>query len=99
MAGPLNFFLGFFDLLGQDILNLVEEIRITGKMPLSLNSTFIALIPKKDNPDTLDDFRPISLCNCIYKIVSKIIARRVKRILSDKISSEQFGFLEGRIKY
>jgi hypothetical protein len=75
---------------------LVEEIRLTGKIPLSLNSTFIALIPKKDNPDTLDDFRPISLCNCIYKIVSKVIARRVKRILSDKISSEQFRFLEGR---
>jgi hypothetical protein len=92
----IEFVLGFFDLLGQDILKLVEEIRITGQMPLSLNSTFIALIPKKDNPDTLDDFRPISLCNCIYKIVSKIVARRVKRILSDKILSEQFGFLEGR---
>jgi hypothetical protein len=65
-------------------------------MPLSLKSTFIALIPKKDNPNSLDDFRPISLCNCIYKIVSKVIARRLKRILSDNISSEQFGFLEGR---
>jgi hypothetical protein len=92
----IEFFLGFYDLLGQDILNLVEEIGITGQIPLSLNSTFIALILKKDNPDTLDNFRPISLCNCIYKIVSKIIARRVKIILSNKISSEQFGFLEGR---
>jgi hypothetical protein len=92
----IEFFLGFYDLLGHDLINMVEDIRITGRMPLSLNSTFIALIPKTDNPATLDDFRPISLCNCIYKIVSKIIARRVKRILSDKISSEQFGFLEGR---
>jgi hypothetical protein len=92
----IEFFLGFFDFIGQDILSLVEETRLSGQMPLSLNSTFIALIPKKDNPDTLDDFRPISLCNCIYKIMSKVLARRLKRILSDKISLEQFGFLEGR---
>jgi hypothetical protein len=92
----IEFFLGFFDSIGQDILSLVEETRLTGQMPLSLNSTFIALIPKKDNPDTLDDFRPISLCNCIYKIISKVIARRLKTVLSDKISLEQFGFLEGR---
>jgi hypothetical protein len=65
-------------------------------MPLSLNSTFIALIPKKDNPDTLDDFKTISLCNCIYMIISKVIARRLKTVLSHKISLEQFGFLERR---
>jgi hypothetical protein len=59
----IEFFLGFFDSIGQDILSLVEETRITGQMPLSLNSTFIALIPNKDNLNTLDDFRPISLCN------------------------------------
>jgi hypothetical protein len=78
--------LGFFDLLGHDILRLVEEIRLIGEMPLILNSTFIALIPKKDNPNSLDDFRPISPCNCIYKIVSKVLARRLKIILSDEIS-------------
>jgi hypothetical protein len=92
----IEFFLGFFDLLGQDILRLVEEIRLTGQIPLSLNSTFITLIPKKDNPDSLDDFKPISLCNCIYKIVFKVLARRLKGILSDKILSEHFRFLEGR---
>jgi hypothetical protein len=92
----IEFFLGFFDVIGQGILSLVEETRLSGQMPLSLNSTFIALIPKTDNPDTLDDFRPISLCNCIYKIISKVLARRLKRVLSDKISLEQFGFLEGR---
>jgi hypothetical protein len=69
----IEFFLGFFDSIGQDILSLVEETRLTRQMPLSLNSTFIALIPKKDISDTLDDFIPISLCNCIYKIISKVI--------------------------
>jgi hypothetical protein len=92
----IEFFLGFFDSIGQDILSLVEETRLTRQMPLSLNSTFISLIPKKDNLDTLDDFGPISLCNCIYKIISKVIAIRLKIVLSDKISLEQFGILEGR---
>jgi hypothetical protein len=92
----IEFFLGFFDSIGQDILSLVEETRLTRQMNLSLNSTFISLILKKDNPYTLDDFRTISLCNCIYTIISKVIARRLKTVLSDKISLEQFGFLEGR---
>jgi hypothetical protein len=49
-----------------------------------------------DNPSNFDQFRPISLCNNIYKIISKIIAHRIKDILSENISEEQFGFLQGR---
>jgi hypothetical protein len=62
----------------------------------TFNSTFIALIPNTYNPTKFEIFRPISLCNCIYKIISKIIAHRLKGILSRKISLKQFGFLEGR---
>lgn len=61
-----------------------------------LNSTFIALIPKKVRLDSFDDFKPISLCNCLHKIISKIIAKSLKEILSVHISKEQFGFLKGR---
>jgi hypothetical protein len=92
----IEFFMGLYDFLRHDMLKLVEDTRSLGKIPLSLNSTFIDLIPKTDNPTTLAEFRPISLCNCIYKIVSKLIERRVKRILSERILSEQFRFLEGR---
>jgi hypothetical protein len=59
------------------------------------NSTFLALIPKKDEPLSFEDFRSISLCNCIYKIVAKLISRHLKPILSEAISKEQFGFLNG----
>jgi len=82
--------------MGNDLRMVVEDSRITGWIPTSFNSTFIALIPKFDNARSLNDFRPISLGNCIYKVISKIIARRLKAILSDNISDEQFGFLEGR---
>lgn len=92
----IELFLDLFDLLGEDLLEVVEDTRESGRIQASFNSTFIALIPKFDNPSSLNYFRPISLCNCIYKVVSKVIARRPKSILSANISGEQFGFLEGR---
>jgi hypothetical protein len=92
----MDFFLGLFYFIGKDILKVVEESRINGVMHPPLNATFISLIPKKDAPQTFEDFRPISLCNNIYKVVTKIISRRLKSLLSKSISQEQFGFLEGR---
>ena len=74
----------------------MEDTIISGRIPASFNSTFIALIPKVNNHVSLNDFRPISLCSCIYKVVSKVITHRLKRILSEHITDEQFGFLEGR---
>lgn len=65
-------------------------------MSEAFNSTLIALIPKVDKPQSFDDFRPISLCNCVYKITSRIIALRIKPILSRMISKEQFAFFSHR---
>ena len=91
---PVEFFLHFFDLLGRDLLKATKISRIYGRITPSLNSTFLALIPKKDKPTTFADFRPISLCNLIYKLISKIIAVRLKLHLDSHISQEQFGFLK-----
>ena len=85
-----------FDVLGEDILRVVEDSQKLGKIPAVFNTTFIALIPKTDQPKTFDDFRPISLCNYIYKIISKIISTRIKKVLGGYISNEQFGFFPGR---
>lgn len=71
-------------------------IRIWGIMLAKLNSTFISLIPKAVDPQKFADYRPIALCNMLYKITSKIIANRIKGILSANISNEQYGFLQGR---
>jgi len=61
-----------------------------------MNATFIALIPKEDQPSTPDKYRPIALCNIIYKIVSKIITSKLKLLLPLIISPEQSGYVEGR---
>jgi hypothetical protein len=78
----------------EDLLKVMEEIRKEGKLKLSINSTFIALIPKSDLPSSYDDFRPIVLCKCLYKIHSKIIAMRLKPLISNFISQEQFELSE-----
>ena len=93
----IEFFMELYDMLGQDLLQVVEDTRTTGRIPACFNSTFIALIPKVENPLLLNDFKPISLCNCIYKVVSKVITNRFKQVLSEHSSNEQFGFLEGRL--
>ena len=56
----VEFYLHFFDLLGQDILKVIEHSRLEGKVIGALNATFITLIPKCDKPSTLAEFRPIS---------------------------------------
>jgi hypothetical protein len=90
-------FQSFFEILGKDLHLAVEESRLTRSIPGSLNATFFALIPKVNKSRTFHDFRPIALCNFVYKVISKIIASRIKTKLAECISHEQFGFLKDRL--
>ena len=67
-----------------------------GKYLFVFNSTFIALIPEKDSPKCFEYVRSITLCNSTYNIIAKVISTRIKRVLNEYISEEQFGFLSGR---
>eukprot|EP00253_Pinus_taeda_P030007 PITA_30007 len=91
-----NFFHNFWDLIKLEIWQVVEESRTLRWMFPGLNATFIALIPKEAELSTPDKYRPIALCNIIYKIVSKIIASRLKLLLPLIISPEKSGYVEGR---
>lgn len=62
-----------------------------------VNQTFLVLIPKIDFPKRLKDFRPISLCNVIYKLVTKIVVNRLKPILPAIISLNQGSFVPGSL--
>ena len=74
----------------------VNSIFVAGKVPKYLNKTLITLIPKCKSPETLKNYRPISLCNMVYKVVTKIIVGRIRPFLSKLISPYQFAFVPGR---
>lgn len=99
--GPDGLTAGFFqlhwDLMGPGIIAAVLNFLNGGSMPDGLNRTTIVLIPKTRNPQGMKDFRPISLCNVLYKICSKVIAMRLRVFLDDIISEEQSAFVPGRL--
>eukprot|EP00253_Pinus_taeda_P009121 PITA_09121 len=90
----IEFYLSFFDILGNELLQIIEYCQTRGWLYDAFNLTFISLIPKTDDPQSFNDFRSISLCNCIYKIIAKLITNRLKPILSKHISPEKFAFID-----
>ena len=88
-----EFYLHFLPLRGPEIVNAMEDSHISGIDPNALNTTYLTLIPKVDRPSSFVEYRPIALCNLLYKLMSKIIAGRIKGALGRSISAEQFGFL------
>ena len=74
----------------------MNQIFASQKVPDYLNQTLIALIPKQLGSETVNQFRPISLCNTVYKIVSKIVIKRIRPLLPKLISPMQAAFLQGR---
>jgi hypothetical protein len=90
------FYQKFWDMCGDEVFSSVKDWLGRGYFPSSLNETNICLIPKCDNPGSMKDFRPISLCNVLYKVVSKLLANRLKGVLGKYISEEQSAFVEGR---
>jgi len=98
--GPDGVNFGFikdlWHVLGDDVMRFVSEFHRNGKLSRGINYTFIAFIPKVDNPHKLNDFRPISLVGSLYKILAKVLANRLRVVVRKVVSETQKAFVKDR---
>ena len=94
---PPLFFQSFWHLIGDDVSKAVLDCLNFCQIPKEFNYTFVTLIPKVKNPERISEFRPISLCNVIYKLISKVLANRLKPLLPSIVSENQSAFQAGRV--
>ena len=83
---PVLFYKKLWPTVGNDIIKAVTSFFLRGFMPKEVNNSLIVLIPKITNPTSVNHFRPISLCNVVYKIISKILVSKLKPLLDKLIS-------------
>lgn len=92
-----EFFKSAWSIIGKDFTTAVHSFFSKGFLPKGLNTTILALIPKKDCAEEMKDYRPISCCNVLYKVISKIIANRLKGTLPQCITYNQSAFVRDRL--
>ncbi|CAN1126861.1 Transposon TX1 uncharacterized 149 kDa protein [Linum perenne] len=93
--GPI-FFQHCWQVVGTSFSDFISRCFGSPSLIPAINDTLITLIPKKQNPDSFSDFRPISLCNVAYKTLSKCIANRIKGLMPDLTHPSQTSFVPGR---
>jgi len=72
------------------------EFHQNGKLTKGVNSTFIALIPKVNSPSRFNDFRPISLVGCMYIVLAKVLANRLRIVIGSMVSDTHSAFVKGK---
>ncbi|XP_031096925.1 uncharacterized protein LOC116001176 [Ipomoea triloba] len=97
--GPDGFHAAFYQrmwsIVGESVFKLVKEAFDSGSLPPGLNDTLLVLIPKVKSPETVRQFKPISLCNVSYKIITKTITNRLKGILPSLVGPYQSSVVQG----
>ena len=98
--GPDGFSVFFWqrcwDFIKEEILELFKEFHDQNTFLKSINNTFLVLIPKKGGAEDFGDFRPISLLGGLYKLVAKVLANRLKKVIDKVVSHDQNAFVKGR---
>ncbi|GJW33973.1 putative RNA-directed DNA polymerase [Tanacetum coccineum] len=98
--GPDGYSAAFFkeawNIVGTDVTKAIKEFFTNGVLLKELNHTIIALIPKVNNPMRINDYRPISCCNVLFKCISSIISNRMKGALNELVNINQSAFVPGR---
>ncbi|RVX07581.1 putative ribonuclease H protein [Vitis vinifera] len=98
--GPDGFTMAFWQecwpFVKEEMMDLFKEFFEYGSFSKCLNNSFLVLIPKKGGAEDLGDFRPISLLGGLYKILAKVLANRLKKVLDRVVSADQNAFVRGR---
>lgn len=93
---PVLFYKEYWPTVGNDVIKAVTSFFNFGNMPKEVNNSLIILIPKISNPSSMDHYRPMSLCNVIYKIISKLLVNKIRPLLHKIISPCQSAFVPDR---
>nr|POF27247.1 transposon tx1 uncharacterized 149 kda protein [Quercus suber] len=93
---PVIFYKQFWSTIGIDVIKAITSFFQFGSMPKEVNNSLIVFIPKVSNPSTVNHFRPISLCNVVYKIISKLLVMKLRPHLDKIISLAQSAFIPNR---
>ena len=94
---PAEFYDVFWNDINQYLLKALNSAYTKGLLSITQRRGLITLIPKKNKPtNLLKNWRPITLLNCDYKIATKSIASRIRKVLPKIINNDQTGFLKGR---
>ncbi|KAL2246928.1 UNVERIFIED_CONTAM: hypothetical protein Sindi_2545100 [Sesamum indicum] len=91
-----RFFKAAWPVVGEEVTRAVLDFFSTGKLLKQVNSTILALIPKVHTPMSVNDFRPISCCNVLYKIIAKLLVQKISVLLDKIVSPCQTAFIPGR---
>ena len=98
--GPDGFTVAFWqdcwDLVKEEVMEMFKDFHKQSSFLKSFNTTFLVLIPKKGGAEDLGDFRPISLLGGLYKLLAKVLANRLKKVIGKVVSSNQNAFVMGR---
>ena len=93
---PVLFYKKYWAIVGESVTRAITSFFQAGRMPDEVNNSFIVLIPKSQSPTSFNHYRPISLCNIVYKIITKLLVSRLRNILHKLISPTQATFIPGR---
>jgi len=86
----------FWPIMKEDFMRYISEFHRNGRLTKGINAMFIALIPKVSSPQRLNDFRPISLVCCMYKVLAKILDNRLRLVIGSVVSDSQSAFVRGK---